>query len=223
MSASESTPAPIERVCPHPLRPLVVGFGRYFAPRCPPWLAPEAIACSGFAFALVAGAAFYLAGFHRGWLWVVLPALALQQLADWADGAVARHRGLASDHGMLLDIFIDDLSFTVIAVGLACSPFATFHLTMLAAVVYLLNDIAVNLRIHFLRVHEIPFISPAEICALFMAATLLSFFFPPPVVTVGHWSLGWFDLFFIPATIYGVIEMLVSVRRLYSTLLKASR
>jgi len=56
--------------------------------------------------------------------WQTNPVLAvalwlLSRLADGLDGAIARHRGAASDHGGLLDIVGDTLGYAVIPLGIA--------------------------------------------------------------------------------------------------------
>jgi phosphatidylglycerophosphate synthase len=193
------------------------------APRCPPWLSPEAIAAASCAFSLAAAGAFYLASYHRAWLGCAALLLVARSIADCLDGEVARLRGRASDHGMFLDIFLDDLSFTAIFLGIAAANYAQFPIIAIAALIYLLNDVVLNLRIHFLRRHEIPAVSPVEICALMILGCALTYFLPGRPLSVGGVMLGWFDLLALLASGYGVIEMLVSARRLYVELQRAGR
>ncbi|MFB6303814.1 MAG: CDP-alcohol phosphatidyltransferase family protein [Haloferacaceae archaeon] len=80
-------------------------------------LSPDAVSVVAFAFALAAGGAFavgtptwYLLGaafvFANGWL-------------DLVDGALARHRGVASGGGDLLDHVLDRYADIVMLVGVA--------------------------------------------------------------------------------------------------------
>lgn len=206
-------------LCRRPVRWIT---GR-LAPLCPGWLAPDTITCSSLVFSLVAAAALYLAGDSRAWLWLAAVMLVARSVADCLDGEIARRRGLASDHGMFLDIFLDDLSFTAMFLALACASYANFAVIAVAAVVFLLNDIMLNLRIHFLRRHEIPAVSPVEICALMVLGCFLTFFFPRAILRFRGHPLGWFDVLAVFASIYGIVELLVSARRLYVELVRAGR
>lgn len=124
---------------------------------------------------------------------------------------------------MLLDILLDDLSFTAIFLGIACASYANFAIIVIGALVYLLNDLVLNLRIHFQRRHEIPAISPLEICALMVIGCGLTFFFPDSRLHLFAHVLGWFDALALLASTYGVFEILSSSRRLYVALRREGR
>jgi phosphatidylglycerophosphate synthase len=215
--------SPVKRIdlslCRRPVRWATARL----VPWCPAWLAPEAIALSSLAFSIAAAIAFYLASFALSWLWVAALLLVARSVADCLDGEIARLRGLASEHGMFLDILLDDLSFTAMFLGLACATYANFAIIAVAALVYLLNDIMLNLRIHFLRRHEIPVVSPVEICAMMVLGCALTFFFPQALLSFRGEPLGWFDLLALFASAYGIIEFSVSARRLYLELIRAGR
>jgi phosphatidylglycerophosphate synthase len=192
-------------------------------PLCPASLAPETIAFASLAFSIAAAAAFYAASFAPALLWSAALLLGARSVADCLDGEIARRRGLASDHGMFLDIFLDDLSFTAMFLALACASYTDFAVIAVAALVYLLNDVMLNLRILFLRRHEIPAVSPVEICALMVLGCALTCLFPQTHVVVLGRALGWFDALALLATSYGIIELLVSARRLYGELKRSGR
>jgi phosphatidylglycerophosphate synthase len=208
-----------ESLCRRPVRWLTARL----VPLCPAWLAPETIAFASFAFSLAAAVTIYLASFALGWLWVAIAFIVARSLADCLDGEIARLRGKTSEHGMYLDILLDDLSFTAMFLGAACASYTNFAVIATAALVYLLNDIVANLRIHFLRRHDIPAVSPVEICALMVLAFALTFFFPGTLFTLRALPLGWCDALALAATAYGLVELVVSARRLYVELIRAGR
>jgi len=206
-------------LCRRPVRWLTARL----APPCPAWVQPEAIVIAGLALSLAAAIALHLAGVAPGWFWAATVLLLARTIADCLDGEIARRRSLVSDHGMFLDIFIDDLSFTAIFLGIATASYADFAVIAIAALIYLLNDVLLNLRIHFLRRHEIPAVSPVEVCVLMIVGCGLTYFFPQMLFTFFGCAFGWFDALAALGSAYGIYELLTSARRLYVELKRAGR
>src|SRR5262249_12442127 len=95
----------------------MAALGRRLARRLVPWVpqgvTPNQLTVLGLGCLVLAGLAFYLGSFERRWMLVGVAGVYVQWLSDHLDGTLARQRGLVSERGFFLDLFLD-------AVGLAC-------------------------------------------------------------------------------------------------------
>ena len=82
-------------------------------------LTPNAVSVVAFAFAVVAGVAYVLAGGDPLWYLVGTVCVGLNGVLDLLDGALARRLGTASPAGDLLDHVLDRYADLVLVVGLA--------------------------------------------------------------------------------------------------------
>ena len=82
-------------------------------------LTPNAVSVVAFAFAVVAGVAYVLAGGEPLWYLVGAVCVGLNGALDLLDGALARRLGSASPAGDLLDHVLDRYADLVLVVGLA--------------------------------------------------------------------------------------------------------
>lgn len=76
----------------------------------------------------MAGLAFFLAGFNPIWFLVAELAVVVHWLADHLDGHLARARGLTSDRGLFLDMYLDMVSVTFLFYGIASASYASFQI-----------------------------------------------------------------------------------------------
>jgi archaetidylinositol phosphate synthase len=86
-----------------------------------------------------AGAAYAAAAWHRGALWVVVAALAVNWFGDSLDGTLARVRGEERPrYGFYIDHVVDVVGITALLAGLACSGFMTPWIALALLIAYLL-------------------------------------------------------------------------------------
>ena len=208
----------VSRVDETPFAPLTRRLSDFIVPRLPLAVTPNHVTVFGCIAALLAGGAFYLAGFHKLWFIVAAIALFVYSIADCVDGTLARSRRMVSEKGFFLDIFLDDVAFAGLYLGLAFAHYTVFEIVALGAIIHLLSDVVVTLRIHLRDQHVIPSFGPTEICWLLVLGAMLTLWRDAPLVVVGGRGLGWFDFGFIAGTAGGLIELVLSARTLYREL-----
>ena len=120
---------------------------RAIARRVPPRWRPNHFTALGVLAATGVGAAYALARFGSGWLWVASALLVVQWLGDSLDGTLARVRGAERPrYGYYLDHMTDAYSTVVIGVGIALSRFVHPGLALGLVVSYLALSINVYLE-----------------------------------------------------------------------------
>ncbi|MGB8166127.1 MAG: CDP-alcohol phosphatidyltransferase family protein [Chthoniobacteraceae bacterium] len=186
-------------------------------------MTPEAIVFLAFASSLVAALAFCLAATVRAWFALAIVALLVRTVADFVDGDLARLRGEVSDHGMFLDFFLDDVAFTAIFLAIGIAGHGQLLIFAGAAAVFLLSDILSVFRIHLVGRYEIGFVGPSEVATAAIVVTLLAWWRPGALISVGGIPLGWFDVVALVAMTYAFIDLFQGATRLYAELRRTGR
>jgi len=120
---------------------------RAIAARIPARWRPNHFTVLGVLSATGVGAAYALARFGTGWLWVASALLIVQWLGDSLDGTLARVRGIERPrYGYYLDHMTDAYSTVVIGLGIGLSHFVHFGLALSLVVLYLALSVNVYLE-----------------------------------------------------------------------------
>lgn len=200
------------------LTPLARWLTVWLIPYLPAWLTPNQITSSGFACLLLASFALYLASFAKAWLFVAVAGIIMHWLTDELDGEFARARGLTSERGFFLDLFLDFVGATSIILGLAYASYTRFPLVILFLVLYLHQAILVLMIMVLRRRFVLGRFSTPELRALLILVILLTFIWDGNVMMIAGQPFGWFDLallVFIPITF---VAWLSSAIRFYREL-----
>jgi archaetidylinositol phosphate synthase len=204
-------PALLYRYDPSPMATLGYAVARRIEPRLPAWVTPNQITVFGCCSMTVAGLAFYLAGFHPGWFVLAEFAVIAQWLADHLDGHLARTRGLISDRGLFLDMYLDMVSVICLLYGIACAPYANFQIFTTYLIVVLLRGLVLAHWVHFKQREVLPLFGLADAPVLAGICATLTWYHPAAVLTVGGLGLGWFDLAAIPLAGLLLCDVVVQV------------
>jgi phosphatidylglycerophosphate synthase len=200
------------------LLPLALRFARWLIPAIPTWVKPNHLTVVGFLMFTLAGLSYYFASFNKFWLLLAPVAVFMHCLTDRLDGELARSRNLSSEQGFFLDLFLDNLGGTVVALGLAFSSYTVFEIIVVKQILTLLSVVLILFWIVLKRIFPLPSLGPIEIQLILIILSVLTFFQQGNVFRLGAYSLGWFDiaaLLLIPLSLF---KLLVSATKLYQEL-----
>jgi phosphatidylglycerophosphate synthase len=186
--------------------------------RLPAWVTPNQVSAVGIACTIMCGVAFFLAGLNRAWLLLAIVGLVLNWVADNVDGTLARTRGMTSERGFFLDLFLDGLGTLAIALGLAFASYTVPILILLFEIVHLFTVVMIFSWILMRGIFPLGAVGPAEMRVILIALCLLTFFTQGSVLQVGGVGLGWFDLGAVVMIPLGTVQVALSAIRLYRTL-----
>lgn len=195
---SALVPALLYRHDPSPMAKLGYAVARRIEPLLPIWVTPNWITVTGCCGMAIAGLAFYLAGLSPSWFLVAELGVIVHWIADHLDGHLARTRGLTSDRGLFLDMYLDMVSVICLFYGIASASYSTFQFMMTYLIVVLLRGLVLAHWVHFKQREVLPLFGLADAPVLAGVCAALTWYDPGPVVIVGGLSLGWFDLAAIP-------------------------
>jgi|SRR5581483_2169417 len=195
---SALVPALLYRHDPSPMARLGYAVARRIEPRLPRWVTPNQITVVGCGGMSIAGLAFYLAGIHPFWFLVAELGVIVHWLADHLDGHLARTRGLTSDRGLFLDMYLDMVSVICLFYGIASASYSTFQIFMTYLIVALLRGLVLAHWVHFKQREVLPLFGLADAPVLAGICAALTWYHPGAVLIVGGLGLGWFDLAAIP-------------------------
>ncbi|MCC7370238.1 MAG: CDP-alcohol phosphatidyltransferase family protein [Chloroflexi bacterium] len=191
-------PALLHRHDPSPMARLGYAVARRIEPRLSDRATPNQVTVVGFGGMVIAGLAFYLAGYHPAWFIVAELGVITHWLADHLDGHLARTRGLTSDRGLFLDMYLDMVSIVCLMYGIASASYSYFPIFMTYLIVALMRGLVLAHWVHFRQREMLPLFGLADAPLLAGMCAGLTWYFPGPVVTVGALGLGWFDVAAIP-------------------------
>jgi phosphatidylglycerophosphate synthase len=197
--------------------------GRRLVPLLPGWVTPNQVTIAGCCCMLAAGLAFYLASFNRLWLLAGVLGVVLQWVADHLDGDLARLRGLGSERGFFLDLYLDMVGIVGLFYGLALASYTSFLFIVTYLTLVLLRGL---LLVHWIMLRyrfEIPMFGLSDAPLLVTPLAALTWLHPGPVVTLGSLGLGWWDLASIPLSIHLVFSLVTSFAGLVRELDSAKR
>ncbi len=166
----------------------------WLIPYLPAWITPNKITSFGFACLLLAGLALYLASFVKAWLFVAVAGIIVHWLTDELDGELARARGLTSERGFFLDLFLDGVGATSIMIGLACASYTRFPLVTLFLVLYLHQAILLLMIMVLRQRFVLGRVSTPELRALLIVVILLTFIQDGSIIRIAGQPFGWVDL-----------------------------
>lgn len=209
-------PALLYRHDPSPMARLGYAVARRIEPRLPAWVTPNQVTVIGCCGMTVAGLAFYLAGFDPRWFVVAELGVVVHWLADHLDGHLARARGLTSDRGLFLDMYLDMVSVIFLFYGIASASYATFQVFITYLIVVLLRGLVLAHWVHFKQREVLPLFGLADAPILAGICAALTWYYPGAVLIVGGLGLGWFDLAAIPLAsllLFDVVTQFVELVR----------
>ena len=195
---SALVPALLYRHDPSPMARLGYAVARQIEPRLPIWVTPNQITVIGCGGMAVAGLAFFLAGLNPSWFVVAELGVIVHWLADHLDGHLARARGLTSDRGLFLDMYLDMVSVICLMYGIASASYSTFQFFMTYLIVALLRGLILAHWVHFRQREVLPLFGLADAPVLAGICGALTWYHPAAVLSLGELTLGWFDLASIP-------------------------
>ena len=198
---SALVPALLYRHDPSPMARLGYAVARRIEPRLPVWVTPNQITVIGCGGMAIAGLAFFLAGLHPSWFLVAELGVIVHWLADHLDGHLARTRGLTSDRGLFLDMYLDMVSVICLFYGIASAPYSNFQIFITYLLVALMRGLVLAHWVHFRQREVLPLFGLADAPLLAGICAALTWYHPGSVLIVGDLGLGWFDLAAIPLAI----------------------
>ncbi|MEG4533974.1 CDP-alcohol phosphatidyltransferase family protein [Microcoleus sp. D2_18a_D3] len=208
----------MEKVVPSLLEKKLEQLSYYLVPIVPIGIKPNQITMAGFVAAITAGLSFYLASFNKIWLLVAILGITTHLILDGLDGAVARQRSLTSKAGYFLDLFLDCIAFVIIPLGVFFSIYDPLKIFIFNGIAYALNSLLLIHWVHLRNKWVFPIFGPAEAHLTYILMAIMTFFWSEPVIIIGSYSLGWFDLI----TLIGVplvgIEFVISGYKLFQEL-----
>src|SRR6266446_2072061 len=120
------------------LHPAEDALFTWLAASMPEMFRPDLFTLLGIAGALLACAAYALAGWQIGFMWVASLGLILNWFGDSLDGTLARvRRSERPRYGFFVDQTADIISQLSIGFGVALSPFVRFDVGCIALIAYL--------------------------------------------------------------------------------------
>ena len=120
------------------LHPAEDALFTWLAARMPEVFKPDLFTLLGIVGALLAFAAYSLAGWQIGFLWVASLGLLLNWFGDSLDGTLARVRRIERPrYGFFVDQTADIISQLLIGFGIALSPFVRFDVGCIGLIAYL--------------------------------------------------------------------------------------
>ena len=191
-------PALLYRHDPSPMARLGYAVARQIEPRLPDWVMPNQVTVIGCGGMALAGLSFFLAGLNPLWFVVAELGVVVHWLADHLDGHLARSRGLTSDRGLFLDMYLDMVSVIFLFYGIASASYSTFPFFITYLIVALMRGLVLAHWVHFRQREVLPLFGLADAPLLAGIFAALTWYHPGAVLIVGGLGLGWFDLAAIP-------------------------
>lgn len=142
----------------------------------------------------------------------------LHFVADSLDGSLARERNLTSKRGEFLDQILDAIFFAVLPIGIGFSSYAIFEVVMFSAILADLHNFLIMLWILLRKKFLFPGIGVFEYHLIFILGAVLSYFWQGSILTLGNYSLGWFDIIVIIAVPLSIIDFCISASKLFGEL-----
>ncbi len=173
----------------------------WFAARLPGCVSSDQLTVLGLTAQIGAGAAYALARYYRGALWLVIICLILNWFGDSLDGTLARFRRQTRPrYGFYVDHVVDIFGSAALLSGLACSGFLHWQVAIGMLVAFLLLAGESYLATYTLACFELSqgLFGPTELRLLLIAGNLALLHSPWSTV-FGHKIL----LFDIGGTIGG--------------------
>ena len=211
-------PALLYRYDPSPMAKLGYAIARRIEPRLPDRVSPNQVTVVGCCGMAVAGLAFFLAGFNPIWFLVAELAVILHWLADHLDGHLARARGLTSDRGLFLDMYLDMVSVVFLFYGIASASYANFQIFITYLIVVLMRGLILAHWVHFRQREVLPLFGLADAPVLAGICAALTWYHPGAVLIVGGLGLGWFDLAALPLATLLLLDVVSQFVELVRTL-----
>ncbi|MBI3965213.1 MAG: CDP-alcohol phosphatidyltransferase family protein [Chloroflexi bacterium] len=200
------------------VKPIGDRISARIVPHVPARVSPNQVSWIGFGFLAVAALSLYLASFFRAWLFVAALMFFLHWVADYVDGDLARARGLSSQRGFFLDIFLDFLGYTLAAVGLLFASYTQPRLIALWGLLNLFQPILILFWILLRQTFPTPKLGSGETVAVVIVLCVLTFYWDGPALTLGGQPLGWFDLAALGVVLVSSVELVGSAVKLYRSL-----
>jgi phosphatidylglycerophosphate synthase len=201
---------------PSPLTPLALWVARAALPHVPPGVTPNQVTLFGFACQALAGLSMYLAGRDQAWFVAASALCLLHWLADNLDGELARARGLGSERGFFLDLFLDQVGLAALVLGAGASGYSPFALWAAYEVLILLRSLLLLHRILFRQEFVIPFPGISEVPLFAIALSVLQTFLGSLPVSIGGYTPTWFDALgalLVAVMLWDVVRETVSFAR----------
>lgn len=111
----------------------------WMAMRAPAWLTSDQLTALGLAAQFAGGACYALSRSHRYALLLVIACIVLNWFGDSMDGTLARVRNQQRPrYGFYVDHMVDILGATALMVGLGCSGFVHWPVTVAMLIAFLL-------------------------------------------------------------------------------------
>jgi phosphatidylglycerophosphate synthase len=178
---------------PSPFAPLAARLAEAVEPLVPAGLTPNAVTLVAFGCQLAGAAGMYLAGRHPAWFLLGIGGLLLHWWLDALDGVLASRRGLGSERGFFLDLFLDAAGLAVVVLAVGASSYALLPLWALYAALILLRGQLFLHEVYLRRRFLIPFPSQGEAPFVLALVALLHVLFEPRLALAGR-TLGVFDV-----------------------------
>jgi archaetidylinositol phosphate synthase len=206
------------RIIPSPFEKQFDKLAAKLIPLIPMWMTPNKITILGFISGMAAVITYYLANFDKSWLILAAIFIFLHLLADSLDGSTARERNLTSKRGEFLDKILDTIFFFALPVGIGVSSYANFEIIIFIAIIALLHDVLLLLWALMKNKWNFPVIGVFEYHFFFIFLTVLTYFWHNSLLTLGNYSLGWFDLAVLIVCPLSFIDFCISSFKLFKEL-----
>jgi phosphatidylglycerophosphate synthase len=190
-----------------PLTPIAVTAARRLVPALPDWTTPNQVTVFGCAMLALAGACMYLAGYERAWFAAGCALCLLHWLCDSVDGELAARRGLRSERGFFLDLFLDQVGLAGLLLGIAASSYASFAVFGTYEALILLRSLVLLHRICFRQEFSMPFPGMSEVPFLLIALSTLQALAGPPPFAVPGLHPSWFDTTGVVLVVLMVVDV----------------
>lgn len=198
-----------------PIAKYLIGL---IVPIIPTWIRPNYITVFGFIMSVVASVSFYLASYNKLWFLVTPLPMFLNWLCDSLDGELARQRKQTSDRGFFLDLFLDNLGFTVITLGIAFASYTTFEIWAIISIVSSLHIIMILFWNVLKRESLLPVMGIGEAMFVLSVLAMATFYWDGTTAKIGEYSLNLFDILAVPFLLLSFWELIQSVVELYKQL-----
>ncbi len=185
--------------------------------RAPAWVTPDQLTFLGIGGGVATFLGFWLSNLNRNFLWLACAGLVLNWLGDSLDGTLARFRGIERPrYGFFLDHMTDAFVTVLICVGLGLSAYVGMVYALVALAGYLLMSLLTYVTGLATGVFRLSYgkLGPTEIRLIIIAAAILCYFAPNPVVHLGRLHARVFDLVTL---LVGVLLVLICTVTTWTT------
>ena len=204
-----------QKIDTSPLLPYAKLFAGWIIKFTPTWIKPNQVTVFSFLMTVAAAVFYYCASFNKLWLLLTPLPIILNWLADNLDGELARARNQTSDRGFFLDLFLDNLGLTILALAIGFSSYSIFALWAVAHMISLLRTILILFGIILKKEFVLPTMGPAEGRFILITVTLFGFIWYGSIFQIGDYLLSCFDIFILILIPISGWEMVKSAWGLY--------